>query len=203
MSRPVVKGVTSRSVVIRIVDATDGSPETGVTNATSGLTLSYRREGGAVTSITPASLASANSAWTSGGIVHLFAGYYRVDPPDAAFATGADGVLIGGTCTGMVVIATYIPLIDFNLYSSTLGTDVIAAASVSTAAANKIRDAVSDDIIETQGNITRQQAESIILSLLAGRSNGGSFSTPNNGAVRAAFTYTGNDRTGVTLTPSA
>ena len=43
--RSVKKGATDRSVVIRIVDATDGTPETGVAYNTSGIDLWYRREG--------------------------------------------------------------------------------------------------------------------------------------------------------------
>lgn len=201
--RPIIKGSTSQSVIIRILDATDGSPEQAVEHNTSGINLWYRREGGSLVAITPVALAAANSAYTSGGIEHIDDGYYRVDVPDAAFATGANGVLIGGNVTGMVVTGCYVPLLDFNLYSGSLGTDVIPAAAISTGAAQKIRDAVTDDIIETQGNITMQQAMCTILALLAGRTNGGQFSTPNNGAVRASFTYSGNDRTGVTLTFSS
>lgn len=58
-------------------------------------------------------------------------------------------------------------------------------------------------VIESQGSVDAQQALSVILALVAGRTNGGDFSTPNNGATRAAVTYTGNNRTGVILTPSA
>jgi hypothetical protein len=201
MMRQVIKGSTDQSVVIRIVDATDGSPETAVDFDTSGLTLSYRREGGSAVSITPVTLSAANAAHSDGGIEHIGAGYYRVDPPDAAFATGANGVLIYGTCTGMLVIGCYVPLINFNLYSATLDTDVIAAASISTAAANKIRDAITAAIVETQGNYTVAQVLSLVLAGVFGRTNAGTFSTPNNGAPRAVISYTGNDRTSVTLSP--
>jgi len=43
-------GVADQSTVIRIVDSTDGTPETGVVAATAGLTLWYRRTLGALQS---------------------------------------------------------------------------------------------------------------------------------------------------------
>ena len=103
----------------------------------------------------------------------------------------------------MIVVGCYVPLIDFNLYSATLGTDVIAAASISSAAANKIRDAITAAIVETQGNYTVQQTLSLLLAGIFGRTSAGTFSTPNNGATRATLSYTGNDRTSVSLTPSS
>jgi hypothetical protein len=201
MMRQIIKASTDQSVIVRIVDASDGTPEQAVEHDTSGLSLWYRREGAALAAITPVALASASTAHTDGGIEHIDDGYYRIDLPDAAVATGANGVLVGGACTGMIVIGCYAPLIDFNIYSATLGTDVIAAASLSTAAANKIRDAITAAIVETQGNYTVAQALSLVLAGVFGRTNAGTFSTPNNGATRATVSYTGNDRTSVTLSP--
>lgn len=110
MQRMIKAGSTDKSLVIRIVDSTDGTPETGVTSATGGLALWYRREGGLKVAITPASLAALNDAHADGGILHISDGYYRLDVPDAAFAASADGVMIGGSVTSMVVIGTYIQL---------------------------------------------------------------------------------------------
>lgn len=110
--RPVVKGSTDQSVVIRIIDSTDGTPETAVEHDTAGIDLWYRREGAVVVSLTEAALASADAAHADGGIEHLGDGYYRLDLPDAAFATGADGVMVGGTVTGMIVIGCYVPLVN-------------------------------------------------------------------------------------------
>ena len=110
--RNITKDAVDQSVVIRIVDSTDGTPETGVIAATAGLDLFYRREGAAVVSLTESDLAGVNSAHSDGGIKHIGGGYYRVDLPDAAVATGADGVLVAGTVTGMVVIGCYVPLVS-------------------------------------------------------------------------------------------
>lgn len=118
MMRPILKGSTDQSVVIRIVDSTDGTPETGVVFNTSGIDLWYRREGATRTSITEATLSALNDAHSDGGILHIGDGYYRLDLPDAAFATGANGVMVGGTVTGMVVIGCYVPLFDVNPYDA-------------------------------------------------------------------------------------
>lgn len=112
MSRQITKGATDQSTVIRIVDSTDGTPETGVTSATTGLDLKYRREGAAAVALTESDLASLSAAHSDGGMFEIGAGYYRVDLPDAACATGVDGVLVFGTVTGMVVIAAYHELVD-------------------------------------------------------------------------------------------
>jgi hypothetical protein len=116
--RPVVKGSTDQSVVIRIVDSTDGTPETGVAWNTSGIDLWYRREGAAKVSITEATLSALTDSHSDGGVLHIGDGYYRLDLPDAAVASGANGVAVGGTVTGMVVIGCYVPLFDVNPYDA-------------------------------------------------------------------------------------
>lgn len=110
--RQIYKGATDKSVVIRIIDSTTGLPETAVEHNTAGIDLQYRREGALSTAITVVALAALTTAHTDGGIEHIGNGYYRLDVPDAAFATGADGVLIHGTVTGMVVQGVYVELID-------------------------------------------------------------------------------------------
>ena len=106
----IVKGSVDKSVRLQIVDATDGTPETGVVFNTAGIDLWYRRQGAAVVSITEATLASLSTAHTDGGFLHISHGLYRLDLPDAAFASGADYVEFGGTVTGMVVIPGVIQL---------------------------------------------------------------------------------------------
>jgi hypothetical protein len=108
------KGSTDRSVTLRIVDSTDGTPETGVVFNTSGIDLWYRREGAAKTSITEATLSALTDAHSDGGFLHIGDGYYRLDLPDAAFATGANHVDFGGTVTGMVVIGGRVKLVAYD-----------------------------------------------------------------------------------------
>lgn len=104
------KGSVDVSVTLRIIDSTDGTPETGVVFNTSGIDLWYRRQGAAVVSITEATLAALTTAHTDGGFLHIANGSYRLDLPDAAVATGAEHVDIGGTVTGMIVIGGRIKL---------------------------------------------------------------------------------------------
>lgn len=117
----VKKGSTDRSVILRIVDSTDGTPETGVVYNTSGIDLWYRREGAAKTSITEATLSALTDAHSDGGFLHVGDGYYRLDLPDAAFATSANYVDVGGTVTGMVVIGGRVRLVNFDLEDAVRG----------------------------------------------------------------------------------
>lgn len=112
--RAIKKGSTDQSTEIRIIDSTTGAPETAVEHNTAGIDLWYRRAGAAKVSLTEAALAALTTAHTDGGIEHIGDGYYRLDLPDAAFATGADSVLVGGAVTGMMVIGVSHPLVDYD-----------------------------------------------------------------------------------------
>ena len=114
MPRPIQYDSTDQSVVVKIIDSTTGLPEEAVEHDSTGIALWYRREGGTKQAITPAALAALNDAHADGGIEHIDDGYYRLDIPDAAFASGASGVLIGGTVTGMIILAAYVPLVAYN-----------------------------------------------------------------------------------------
>lgn len=108
--RDISPGSEDQSVVIRILDSTAFTPEEGVEHDSDGISLWYRREGSTKQTINPAALASLSAAYTDGGIEHIDDGYYRLDVPDAAFAVGRDGVLIGGTVDGMIMEGVYVPL---------------------------------------------------------------------------------------------
>ncbi len=110
--RDIVKDSVNQSVVIRIVDSTTGLPEEAVEHDTAGIAMWYRREGATKQTVATAALANLASDHADGGIEHIDDGYYRFDLPDAAFATAVDGVMIGGTVTGMIVIGTYVPLTE-------------------------------------------------------------------------------------------
>lgn len=115
MARPRLKGSTNQSVTVYIVDSTDGTPEEGVVHNTTGIAIWYRREGAVKVPLTLVTLASASASHTDSGFLHIDDGVYRLDLPDAAFATGAGEVTIGGTvATGMVVLPQTIALVDYN-----------------------------------------------------------------------------------------
>lgn len=98
-------GSTSVSLDVVLRLAADGTEKTAA--AHSDVTAYYWRQGGSPTSVTMANLASITAAWSSGGWEEADAtnmpGSYRFDPPDAAFATGADWVEISLKVAGCFV----------------------------------------------------------------------------------------------------
>lgn len=112
------KGATSQSIELYIVDATDGTPETGVVFNTAGIDLKYRRKDAAAVSITEADLTTPilTDTWETGGFLEIGNGVYRLDLPDAAIASsaGIDRVVVFGTVTGMVVLPVTIHLVDYD-----------------------------------------------------------------------------------------
>lgn len=120
MGRPIKKGSTDQSTVIRIIDSTAGTPENAVEYDTSGIDLWFRREKETKTSITEAALAALDSAHSDGGIELIGDGYYRLDLPDASVAAGSgeNSVQIGGTITGMIVIGNEHALVDYDPYDA-------------------------------------------------------------------------------------
>jgi hypothetical protein len=110
----VKKDSVNRSVTVNIIDETTGLAETAVEHNTSGIALWYRREGATKATITPAALSALDNAHADGGIEHISDGAYRLDLPDAAYATGANYVDVGGVVTGMVVIGGRVRLVDYD-----------------------------------------------------------------------------------------
>lgn len=139
-------GDTDVSVVVRIIDSSDGTPETGVVWNTSGIDLRYRRDGAAGTAITEATQ-TVNGAHTDGGFAHIGFGNYRLDLPDAAVATGVKGVLVYGTVTGMIVLPTYVQLTSYNPYDSVrMGMTALPNAAADAAGGLPISDAGGFDV---------------------------------------------------------
>jgi hypothetical protein len=116
--KQVKAGTIDVSVVIRIIDSTDGTPELGVVFNSAGIDLQYRREGAANVAITEVTLAALTTAHADGGFLHIGNGYYRLDLPDAACAAGVQGVLVHGIVTGMVVIGCYVQLTAYDPYDT-------------------------------------------------------------------------------------
>lgn len=159
----VQKDATSRSITIRIIDSSDGTPELSVVFNTSGIDLWYRREGGLSVDITEADLASPalDDAWADGGFLHINDGEYRLDVPDAAFATGANYVDFGGIVTGMVVIGGRVRLVDYN------PEDVVRLGL--TALPNAAADAIGGLVISDAGNLDMDAMNDAAVRLTAVR----------------------------------
>lgn len=145
--RPIKKGSTSQSVIVRVIDSTSGLPETTVAYNTAGVALWYRREGAVKTSITAVTLATLDAAYSSGGFLHIGDGYCRIDLPDSALATGSNGVMIGGVFTGMIVIGVYVPLLDYDPQDAIrLGLTALPNAAADAAGGLPISDAGALDL---------------------------------------------------------
>jgi hypothetical protein len=117
MPRLIQKGSTDISLYFLIVDSADGSPETGVT--ITDLDLQYVRFGAApVAKVDATALAATNSAHADNKAIEIDGtdqpGLYRVDWPDAAFATGVDGVVLTVKGTGFHPAHMEIQLVDFD-----------------------------------------------------------------------------------------
>lgn len=145
MAKQIVrKGDTSRIEYIFIQDSssTTGAGLTGLAFNSAGLSAYYVRTGGTATAITLATQ-TAGGAFSSGGFVAVdgtnMPGVYRLDIPDAVFATGVDkAVVMLKGATNMAQNVLEYQLVDFDPENATtLGlTNLDAAVSSRLASAS-------------------------------------------------------------------
>lgn len=160
----VKKGSTDRSIVLRAFDAT-GQPLTSLVFNSAGLSLWYRREGAARVDMTEVTLASLSAAHADGGFLHVGDGYYRIDIPDAAWATGANYVDFGGTATGAIFLGGRVRLVNIDHEDAAAfgmsRLDVAASTRASQASVDTV-DAVADatlaSALVTEGRLTATRA---------------------------------------------
>ncbi len=136
--RTITKGATSQKVYFQITNSSTGDPLTGLVYNSSGLIASYIRNGAARVAIALVTLASPSAAFSSGGFVEVDAtnapGLYRLDGPDAAFATGVDSVtlvLVGGA-SNVYPVQAEVQLTTMDLQSADFS--ATQKASITTAA---------------------------------------------------------------------
>lgn len=107
-----------------------GEPTTGLlfSDIETGGSASYQRQGAARVDLTLITLASASAAHADGGFILIddtnMPGLYRVDYPDAAFATGVDFVtiqMVAASDKNTVVRPLLIDLTDIDLRDSVRG----------------------------------------------------------------------------------
>jgi len=112
----VFKGATDQSFNFELVNSTTGLPATGITYTQ--ITAAYARTRSVKVDITPATLASPSGAYTSGGFVEISnttnPGIYRLDIPNAAFATGAYDVAVTIVPSGCRSVTRNFDLVDIN-----------------------------------------------------------------------------------------
>lgn len=140
MPRQIEKGSTDISLYFFIVDSADGSPETGVT--ITDLDLQYVRFGAAPSAkVDATALAATDSAHADNKAIEVDGtdqpGLYRVDWPDAAFATGVDGVILTVKGTGFHPAHMEIQLVDYDPTDSVrLGLTALPASGTAATPAN-------------------------------------------------------------------
>lgn len=154
--RFIKKGATSQSIYFEALDSTSttGGRRTGLVFNTSNLTAYYVRNQGGPTQITLATLTNPDSAWSSGGFKEVDAtnmpGIYRLDVPDAAFASGADSVVVTlRGATGMVQASEEIQLTSIDAQDATaMGVSRLDAAVSSRASQTSLD--ILDDFVDTE-----------------------------------------------------
>ncbi len=150
MPRLIKKGSTDITLYFFIVDSSDGSPETGIT--ITNLDLQYVRFGAApVAKVDATELAATDSAHADNQMKEVDAtdqpGLYRVDWPDAAFASGVDGVVLTVKGTGFHPAHMEIQLVDYDPTDSVrLGLTALPNAAADAAGGLPISDAGALDM---------------------------------------------------------
>lgn len=117
-------GATGVTVEVRGFAASTGLPYTAGAFNTAGITAQYVPNRAAAVSITLATQ-TASGAWTSGGFVHVAGGVYRLDVPDAAFASGADDVaIVVSGITDVVFTVARVDIMGSNPRSAVVDTNI-------------------------------------------------------------------------------
>lgn len=152
----VKKGAVDQTFYFKLVDSAAGTPETGLTIA--NIDATYVRNRAAAVKNDLTALAAVDTAHTDNKGIEIDAtnapGLYRIDFPDAAFATGVDKVILSVTCAGCDPAMMFIELADnevVDVYSrigAPAGASVsadIAAMKVDTAAIKAKTDNLPSD----------------------------------------------------------
>jgi len=110
------KGTTDVTIYFHLRIDSDGKSKTGLVYNSTGAIASYVRTRGIRTAISLITLAAANSAHSDGGFKEVDGtnakGLYRLDIPDAAFASGVDEVIIHIGFTNVFEESLAIELVD-------------------------------------------------------------------------------------------
>jgi hypothetical protein len=150
MSGAVKKDSTDVSRYIMLRDSSDGTPETGYT--ITNLDLQYTRERSTpAAKVDATALAATNSAHADNKAIEIDStsspGLYRVDWPDAAFATGVDKVILVVSGTGLDPAVEEVPLVGYDPEDSVrLGLTALPNAAADAAGGLPISDAGGLDL---------------------------------------------------------
>lgn len=110
----VKKGATDQTFYFKMVDSVAGTPKTGLT--ITSIDATYVRDRAAAVKNDLTALSAATDAHTDNKGIQVDStnspGLYRIDFPDAAFATGVDRVILAVTCAGCDPAMKEIELVD-------------------------------------------------------------------------------------------
>jgi hypothetical protein len=137
------KDALDQSFEVFFRDTTTGEGATGLVAA--DMDIRYYRHGAAAVALTESDLAAIGTAHTDGGVKEIGLGFYRVDAPDAALATGVDRVKLFGVATGAIMEPLSVALVDYDPIAegadvSGIATDVDAIGVLATAIASDTND---------------------------------------------------------------
>lgn len=205
---------TSRTeyVFIQNSSSTTGAGLTGLVFNSAGLTADFVVERGLRTSITLATLASADAAWSSGGFIAVdgtnMPGLYRFDVPNAVFATANKAVVMLKGATNMAPVVLEYQITGFNPNDGVrLGLTAIPNVAQGTTGAISTGDASGRVTVITNSDKTgyslttaplnaTQTADSVWNALLA------SYTTANSFGARVVRTRSTSPSNEVTITGS-
>lgn len=128
MKLQIQAGATSVTVNVFIQDSSSatGGGLTGLVFNSAGLTAYYCLPAAAPVAIALATLAANNSAWSSGGFKEIDAtnmpGWYRLDVPNAALASGRFSSIHLKGATNMAPLPMEIALTGWDPFAGTLAT---------------------------------------------------------------------------------
>lgn len=206
MKLSIKAGATSVTINVFIQDSssTTGAGLTGLVFNTSSLTAYYALTRAAPVAITLATLAAVTTAWTSGGFKELDAtnmpGWYRLDVPDAALASGRFVSLHLKGAANMAPLPVEIELTGWDNSDGVRG-GMTALPNAAAAAANglPVLGANATAISFTAG-MTISNAGGSALTLSSSGSNGDGLTTSGNGTgagIKATGGATGNGVRGI------
>lgn len=188
-------GQADLSVPITFLDSVTGAPETGVTSATAGLEIWYRREDGLkVVLASVGDLAALTDAHSDEDLLHVSNGEYRLDLPDAAGAAGKRYVQWGGSATGMVALGGWIDLLAYDPLAVDLTALAASIAAILVDTDTTIPGLISGPLAEsyhTHGDpATLAQLNWAIYSTLTNMLKEGTLLTVRKQDTTTAFTLT-------------
>jgi hypothetical protein len=202
---------TSRTeyVFIQNSSSTTGAGLTGLVFNSAGLTADFVVRRGLRTSITLATLASADAAWSSGGFIAVdgtnMPGLYRIDIPNAVFATADKSVVMLKGATNMAPVVLEYQIVAFNPDDAVrLGLTAIPNVAQGTTGAISTGNATGQVTVATNNDKTgyslataplnaTQTADAVWSALLA------SYTTANSFGARVVRTLSSSSTNEVTI----